>query len=162
LHRWRDSGEYRRHPLGATSVGHTRSPESPVCCSHFSGCPLYDLSQRDRRILSPRAPRSHDARMLWIAASLFFLWCAFREIRASLVPPPGFDRTKPIYGPYLAGVGLLAVLFAWPPAHTWYLESFLSRKATELADNHRARVHCNTIFDTMLDPAMLAAGHADP
>jgi hypothetical protein len=38
----------------------------------------------------------------------------------------------------------------------------LSVKATELADNHRARVHCNTVLDTMLDPEMLAAGHANP
>jgi hypothetical protein len=57
---------------------------------------------------------------------------------------------------------ILAVLFGWIPAHTWYLEHFLSEKATELADNHRAHVHCNTVFDTMLDPAMLAAGHANP
>jgi hypothetical protein len=54
------------------------------------------------------------------------------------------------------------VLFAWPPVHTWYFEGFLARKATELADGHRAKVHCNTIFDTMLDPEMLAAGHANP
>jgi hypothetical protein len=56
----------------------------------------------------------------------------------------------------------LAVLFAWPPVHTWHFQWFLSRKATELADNHRAKVHCNTVFDTMLDPEMLFAGHADP
>ena len=100
--------------------------------------------------------------MLWIAASLCFLWCAFREVRASIVPPAGFDCTRPVYKPYLAGVLILAVLFAWPPLHTWYLEHFLSAKATELADNHHARVHCNTVFDTMLDPEMLAAGHANP
>ncbi|GAC1501268.1 MAG: hypothetical protein NVS1B6_07600 [Steroidobacteraceae bacterium] len=37
----------------------------------------------------------------------------------------------------------------------------LSEKATELAI-HRAKVHCNTMFDTMLDAEMLAAGHANP
>jgi hypothetical protein len=100
--------------------------------------------------------------MLWIATSLFFLWCAFREVRASIVPPAGFDRTKPVYKPYLALVLMLALVFAWPPVHTWRLEHFLSERATELADDHRAKVHCNTVFDTMLDPAMLAAGHADP
>jgi hypothetical protein len=100
--------------------------------------------------------------MLWIAASLFFLWCAFREVRASIVPAPDFDGTRPVYRPYLIAVLLLAVLFAWPPIHTWHLEHFLSEKATQLADNHRASVHCNTVFDTMLDPAMLAAGHANP
>lgn len=100
--------------------------------------------------------------MLWIAGSLLFLWCAYREVRASIVPPPGFDRTRPVYGPYLALTLLMALLFAWPPIHTWHLERFLSAKATELADNHRATVHCNTVFDTMLDPEMLAAGHANP
>ena len=100
--------------------------------------------------------------MLWIAASLFFLWCAYREVRASVVPPPGFDQTRPVYKPYLALVLILAVLSAWPTVHRWYFEHFLSVKATQLADYHRATVHCNTAFDTMLDPEMLAAGHANP
>jgi hypothetical protein len=100
--------------------------------------------------------------VLWILASLFFIGCAFREIRASIVAPAGFDSTRPIYKPYLAAVLILAALFAWPPLQRWHFERFLSAKATELADNRRARVHCNTVFDTMLDPAMLAAGHADP
>lgn len=93
---------------------------------------------------------------------MFFLWCAYREIRLSLVPPPDFDQTRPVYKPYLALMLILALLFAWPPIHRWHLEHFLSVKATELADNHRAKVHCNTLFDTMLDPEMLAAGHASP
>jgi hypothetical protein len=100
--------------------------------------------------------------MLWIAVSLFFVWCAYREVRGSVVPRPGFDRTTPVYKPYLVATLILAVVFGWIPVHTWYLEYFLSEKATELAEGHRAHVHCNTVFDTMLDPAMLAAGHADP
>jgi hypothetical protein len=100
--------------------------------------------------------------MLWILISLFFLWCAFREVRASIVPPAGYDLPRPIYKPYLAGVLILAGVFAWPTLHRWYFEHFLSVKATELAENHRARVHCNTALDTMLDPEMLAAGHASP
>lgn len=100
--------------------------------------------------------------MLWILASLFFLWCAFREIRAGIVAPAGFDYPKPVSKAYLALVLGLAAVFAWPPVHTRYFEWLLSRKATELADNHRARVHCNTLFDTMLDPEMLASGHANP
>jgi len=55
----------------------------------------------------------------------------------------------------------LAVLFAWPTVHRWHFQRFLSEKATELADNHRAKVHCNTMFDTMLDSEMLAAGRAN-
>ena len=100
--------------------------------------------------------------MLWILASLFFLWCAFREVRNSMIPPAGFDQARPIYKPYLALVMVLSAAFAWPPVHTWYFQWILSAKATELADHHRARVHCNTLFDTMLDSQMLAAGHADP
>jgi hypothetical protein len=100
--------------------------------------------------------------VLWILASLFFFWCAFREIRTSIVAPPGFDFPMPISKPYLALVLALAVLFAWPPVHTWYFERFLSANASELADNHGAKVHCNTIWDTMLDAEMLAAAHADP
>ncbi len=100
--------------------------------------------------------------MLWILASLFFLWCAFREIRNSVIAPPGFDVPTPVFKPYLALVLALAAIFAWPPVHTWYFQRFLSTKATELADNHRAIVHCNTIFDTMVDTEMLAAGHANP
>jgi hypothetical protein len=100
--------------------------------------------------------------VLWILISLFFLWCAFREIRASIVAAPDFNFPTPISKPYLAIVFVLAMLFAWPPVQTWHFQRFLSAKATELADNHRAKVHCNTIFDTMLDAEMLAAGHADP
>jgi hypothetical protein len=100
--------------------------------------------------------------MLWILASLFFVWCAFREIRASIVAPSGFDSPRPIYKPYLAIVLVLAALLAWPPLHRWHFEHFLSARATELADNHRARVHCSTVVDTIFDPEMLAGGHADP
>jgi len=100
--------------------------------------------------------------MLWILISLFFLGCAFREVRASIVAPAGYDLPRPIYKPYLGTVLVLAALFAWPTLHRWHFEHFLSMKATELADNHRARVHCNTVLDTMLDPEMLAAGHASP
>jgi hypothetical protein len=100
--------------------------------------------------------------MLWILASLFFFWCAIREIRRSIVAPPGFDFPTPLSKPYLALVLVLAVIFAWPPVHTWSFQRFLSAKATDLADNHRAKVHCNTLFDTMLDTEMLAAGHANP
>jgi hypothetical protein len=100
--------------------------------------------------------------LLWILASLFFVWCAFREIRASIVAPAGFDFPRPVSKAYLGLVFGLAAAFAWPPVHTRYFEWFLSKKATQLADDHRAYVHCNTLLDTMLDPAMLASGHANP
>jgi hypothetical protein len=100
--------------------------------------------------------------MLWMLASLFFFWCAFREIRDSVLARPGYGTPAPITKSYLVLVLSLAVIFAYPPAHTWYFQWFLSRKATELAENHRASVHCNTAFDTMVDPDMLFAGHANP
>ena len=100
--------------------------------------------------------------MLWILISLFFLFCALREIRSSFVAPAGFDLPMPVSKSYLALVLTLAVLFAWPTVHRWHFQHFLSLKATELADNHRAKVHCNTIWDTMLDTEMLVAAHADP
>jgi hypothetical protein len=100
--------------------------------------------------------------MLWIAIALFFLWCAYREVRASIVAPAGYDTPRAIYKPYLAGVLVLAVVFAWPTLHRWYFEHYLSALATTLADGHRASVHCNTVLDTMFDPEMLAAGHANP
>ena len=69
--------------------------------------------------------------MLWIAASLFFLWCAFREVRAAVVPPPGFDQTSPVYKPYLALVliGKIGIQHPWCDR----LSSYLSHpsRATE-------------------------------
>jgi hypothetical protein len=100
--------------------------------------------------------------MRWIVLSLLCRWCAIRVVRASIVAPPGFDSPRPIYKPYLATMLVFAALFAWPPLHRSHFEHFLSAKATELADNHRARVHCSTMFDTIFDPEMLAGGHADP
>jgi hypothetical protein len=100
--------------------------------------------------------------MLWILISLFFLWCAVREIRGSFVAPAGYDLPMPVSNPYLGVVLALAVLFGWPTVHRWYFQHYLSGKATELADGHRAKVHCNTMFDTMLDTEMLASGHANP
>jgi hypothetical protein len=100
--------------------------------------------------------------MLWLAISLFFVWCAYREVSASMVPPAGYDLPQPVYKPYLALLLILAAGFAWPTLHRWYFEHYLSGIATTLADGNRARVHCNTLLDTMFDPAMLAAGHASP
>jgi hypothetical protein len=100
--------------------------------------------------------------MLWMLASLFFLGCALREIRNSIRAAPGYAVPIPVTPLYLALMLGLATLFGWPPLHTWYFQRFLSAKATELADEHRAYVHCNTLFDTMMDREMLAAGHASP
>ncbi len=115
-----------------------------------------------------RGPADHDNSgaqrdldILWILISLFFLWCAFREIRAGIVAPSGYDFPVPISKSYLALVLLLAALFGWPTIRTWSFQRFLTSRATALAEPHRAKVHCNTIFDTMVDSEMLASGHAN-
>jgi hypothetical protein len=72
------------------------------------------------------------------------------------------ESPRPIYTPYLVTVLILAAAFAFPPVRRWHFEHFLAARATMLADGHRARVHCNTMFDTMMDTEMLAAGHASP
>jgi hypothetical protein len=100
--------------------------------------------------------------VFWLLISSFFLWCAFREIRASIVAPPGYESPRPVDEPYLALLLVLAALFAWPPLHRWHFEHLLSTRATELADDHRAHVHCNTMLDTMFDSEMLAGAHASP
>ena len=100
--------------------------------------------------------------MLWILISLFFIGCAVREIYRSIVPPPGYTFTMPISIPYLVIVLALATLFAWSPVHVWHFQRFLSEKASVLAENHQAKVHCNTAVDTMLDPMVFSIGHANP
>jgi hypothetical protein len=101
--------------------------------------------------------------MLWILTSLFFCWLIFREIYSTIVAPKGFDRPmSTINKPYVAGLTVLALLFAWPPFSYWRFEHYLSGKATILADAHRAKVHCNTIVDTFMDTHYFAAGHANP
>jgi hypothetical protein len=96
--------------------------------------------------------------MLWIFCSLFFCGLVVRELFGAWRK----DRPDPIYLPYLALITLLAIAFAWPPVSVWRFERFLEDKARLLADGKPVSVHCNTVFDTMLDPNMLAAGHANP
>lgn len=55
--------------------------------------------------------------MLWILTSLFFLWCAYREIRSGRIAAPGYDFPTPVYKPYVAVMLSLAALFAWHPLH---------------------------------------------
>jgi hypothetical protein len=100
--------------------------------------------------------------MLWILISLFFIWLFCREIRNSIVAPVGYDFPRPASKPFLAAMLALALVFAWPPFQNWHFQRFLSAKATEIADAHPAKVHCNTIVDTMFDQHMLASAHADP
>ncbi|MCW8398035.1 hypothetical protein OQJ26_04415 [Legionella sp. PATHC038] len=90
--------------------------------------------------------------MLWALISLFFFWLVFRELTGNL----------PISKGYLITVLSLALLFAWPPYHHWHFERFLTAIAGQLAENHPAKVHCNTLFDTLFDEEPRVYGHADP
>ncbi|MFZ6693342.1 hypothetical protein [Undibacterium sp. SXout20W] len=102
--------------------------------------------------------------MLWLVGSLFFCWMGLRELFSTIITPTGYDRplSKNISIPLLVLYTSLTLAFAWTPFQDWRFERFLSVKATEIADFHPAKVHCNTIFDTFLDTNYLAAGHADP
>lgn len=96
--------------------------------------------------------------MPWIIASLFFAWLCWREMRS----PWSETHPQPVYWPWLALTLGLAIGCAWVPLGTWRFEGWLARKATILADGKRASVHCNTLFDTMMDPSSSSTGHADP
>ena len=102
--------------------------------------------------------------MRWILISLVLCWLIYREFRNHRVVREGYDTPDltPVFKPYVAGLAVLAAASAWPPYHYWRIEHYLSAKATELADAHRAHVHCNTVFDTFFDSNSLAAGHANP
>lgn len=90
--------------------------------------------------------------MLWALISLFFFWLVYRELSGQLA----------ISKSYLTVLLILAFSFAWPSFHHWYFEHFLSATAGQLAENHPAKVHCNTLFDTIFDEELRVAGHADP
>jgi hypothetical protein len=96
--------------------------------------------------------------MLLTLCALFFAWLAVREIFASFRS----ERPEPIFLPYLSLVSALAVACAWPPLSAWRFERFLEEKALLLTEGQPVSVHCNTLFDTMLDQNQLAAGHANP
>jgi len=101
--------------------------------------------------------------MLWLLISLFFCWLVFREIRKHQVAPEGHDDpdSSPVDKTYIAIMGCLALAFAWPPFHYWHFERFLTRTANHLAETHHAKVHCNTVFDTLFDTNSLSIGHAN-
>ncbi len=99
--------------------------------------------------------------MLWWLGTALFLWLALREVYHAFVPKPGFLQPQEISGLYLAITLALACACAYPPLRTWRFEQFLTRQARILSENQSAKVHCNTFFDTAVDPMALAAGHAN-
>jgi hypothetical protein len=99
--------------------------------------------------------------MLWWAFSLFFLWLSLREIYYRFVPRAGFDSpSTAISIPYVLITFAIAAAFAYMPLRYWAFERFLTEKAKILSESNKAEVHCNTVFDTMFDSQVFAAGHA--
>lgn len=103
-------------------------------------------------------------RMLWLVAAAFFGWLVLRELTKGTIARVGYDRPDPtpIDWSYVVVMGTLGAFFAWQPLKYWQLERTLTAKARILAENPKAKVHCNTIFDTWFDQNVFAAGHADP
>ncbi|MEH6457151.1 MAG: hypothetical protein V7749_12545 [Cocleimonas sp.] len=58
-------------------------------------------------------------------------------------------------------MGILAILTCLPILDHWRFESFLSAKASQLADNKYAKVKCATVFQSVYDKFGLA-GTANP
>jgi len=98
--------------------------------------------------------------MFWVLIALLCAWLMFREIRSVTVAPDDLPLAKGVSRPYLAVLAAIALLCLWQPFHTWLFERRLSAIATELADDHVAHVHCNTVIDTMFDPESMNIGHA--
>jgi hypothetical protein len=100
--------------------------------------------------------------MLWWAMAALFLWLALREVYYGFVARPGFTEPQELQKSYVLILLLIATAFAWTPLRTWRFEQFLTAKARILSGSDKATVHCNTFFDTAIDPMSLASGHADP
>lgn len=100
--------------------------------------------------------------MLWWLGAAFFLWLALREVYHAFVPKRGFRTPEPVSWPYLLIALGLAIGLASVPWRKIRFEQFLTAKARILSGSDQATVHCNTFFDTAVDPMALASGHANP
>ena len=100
--------------------------------------------------------------MLWWAGAAFFVWLALREIHGGFVAPKGFPGPQPIFKGYVLLMLAIAAALAYTPIRYFMFERFLSQKARILAESDKVTVHCNTLFDTVVDTNSLASGHANP
>lgn len=89
---------------------------------------------------------------------LFFIWLIYRELIGNRNLPNRFDAFNLSY---LSVLTLLAASSGWLPIKYWKLESFLSEKASELADFRPVSVHCNSLFDSIFDNELNVIGHAN-
>lgn len=100
--------------------------------------------------------------MLWWALAALFAWLGLREIYYGVVTRPGYSEPQKIFKSYVAIMLALALVLAYVPARKFFFERFLTGKARILSGSDKATVHCNTLFDTWIDPNSLASGHANP
>ena len=100
--------------------------------------------------------------MLWWGLAALFMFLALREIHSGFVAKPGYDAPEKISMAYIAIMLAIAAGFAYVPMRTLLFEHFLTEKAQILAGSSKVSVHCNTFFDTAVDPMSLASGHANP
>ena len=100
--------------------------------------------------------------MLWWAFAALFAWLGLREIYYGIVTRPGFSEPQKIFKVYVVIMLAIAVVLACVPAQKYFLERSLTSKARILSETNKATVHCNTWFDTWIDPNSLASGHANP
>ena len=98
--------------------------------------------------------------MLWWALAALFAWLGLREIYYGFVTKPGYSEPQEIFKGYVALMLVIAAAFAYQPIRTLLFEQFLAKKARILAEKSNVTVHCNTLFDTAVDPMSLAAGYA--
>ncbi len=97
--------------------------------------------------------------MLLLLIAAFFIFLILREINNTQKSIDGFDFSSKTY---CAICLLIAVAAAWSPIKTLRFESFLSSRASLLAEGKAANVHCNTAFDAMFDNRINVIGHANP
>ncbi len=99
--------------------------------------------------------------MLWWMIAGFFIWLSLREIYYGFVPPPGYDFPYPTISiPYVLVTAALGLAAAYTPIRYAYFEHFLSQKAQIIAESKKAKVHCNTFINSVMDLNMLAAAYA--
>lgn len=82
--------------------------------------------------------------LILFVISLFFVWLILRELKKD-AELNNFDKG------YIAFLALLAVLACLPIVEHWRFESYLSKNASILADNKRAKVKCATVFQSVYD-----------
>lgn len=81
--------------------------------------------------------------MILLIISAFFCWLIFHEISTAKGNFDTFSKG------YLLVTSLLALAFAWPSIKTWRFESYLSEKASIVADKPGVEVKCNSVFDSI-------------